>query len=338
MSEDVFRNYIAEQPDAVARMIADAERVPRLDPTRPLVLTGIGSSLHAAQVAASWVETLTQGRVRGTVRDAHDLAVSGALRPEDQVVVVSHRGTKRQPGEVLRRAAQVGATAVAVTGVGARPSADVVLHTVPQERASTHTVSYTAALAVLAQLVAGYVGTDGAALLDALAEAPDSMRDTLDLPLDERVVDALAADGAAPGIIAGTGLDAITAAEAALKVKEGTYLWLEGMHTEFALHGTPAVFRPGMVACLIEPAGPDAGRTRDLEGFLRRLGGRVLHCRPDETADLPHAPCHPLVRPLVVILAFHRLVAEVSQQVASSPVSTHLDAEPWKSAFDGIAL
>jgi glutamine---fructose-6-phosphate transaminase (isomerizing) len=148
-------------------------------------------------------------------------------------------------------------------------------NTIPQEKASTHTISYSTALTVLAQLVAGYVGDAGAPLLEALAEAPSAMRATLEMPLDDAVVETLVAPTATPGIIAGTGLDAITADEVALKIKEGTYLWFEGMHTEVTLHGTPAVFRPGMAAIVIEPGVPDGGRTVDLLNFLDRLGAKA---------------------------------------------------------------
>ena len=339
MSRVQFAEHVMEQPDAVARLVAASGPMPALDAERPLVLTGIGTSLHAAQVAAVWADQLTGGRLRCAAVNSHDLAVSGGVQPQDQVVVISHRGTKRYPNAVLDRAAQVGATTVAVTGNGsADPAADVVLRTVPQERASTHTVSYTSALVVLAHLVARYVGADGDPLLQALAAVPDAMRRTLDLPPAEAAVDALVEADATPGIIAGTGVDAVTAAEAALKVKEGTFRGREGMHTEVALRGTPAVFRPGMVGYLIEPASDDGGRDADLAGFLRALGARVVRCGTDEDAGLRFAPCHPLARPFVTVLPFHQLVSAAATRVGSNPDLTHLEAEPWAGAFASIEL
>jgi len=344
-------------------MIALGHRVPKLDPARPLIFTGIGTSLHAARIAASWVELLTDGKLRAFARDAHDLAMSDAIQPEDQIVVISHRGTKRHPNAVLAQAKEVGAFTVAISGEGVgaaqsqdalatgkaeqnparlqpTPSADVLLTTIPQEKASTHTISYSAALTVLAQLVAGYVGDAGVPLLSALAEAPTAMRATLEMPIADAVVDTLVAPAATPGIISGTGLDATTADEVALKIKEGTYLWFEGMHTEVTLHGTPAVFRPGMAAIVIEPEWADAGRSADLLAFLDLLGARALICGTADDADLRFADCNPLIRPFVVQLPFHKLVAALSERVGSSPDTTHLDTEPWKSAFfdSGIAL
>lgn len=337
MSGTAFAEHVAAQPDVVAQML-EAD-VPALDASRPIVFTGIGTSLHACRVAAAWSRLLSGGRVRAAALDAHDLAVSGAVRAEDQVVVVSHRGTKRYPNEVLARAGEVGATTIAVTGRGAaEPGAGTVVRTCPQERASTHTMSYTASLTVLARMVASALGDDGRALLDALSGVPDAMHATLDLRPSQIAVDALVESAPHAALIAGTGLDAITAQEAALKIKEGTYRWAEGMHTEFALHGTPAVFTASTVAYLIRPAGADGGRHAELRDLLHALGAPVFTCADDAGAELRFAPCHPLTRPLVVVLPFQRLVGAAAAALGADPDLTRMEAEPWASAIRAIEL
>jgi len=70
--------------------------------------------------------------------------------------------------------------------------------------------------------VAGYVGDAGAPLLKALNEAPSAMRATLEMPIDDGVVEALITPAGTPGIIAGAGLDAITADEVAHQTIRGT--------------------------------------------------------------------------------------------------------------------
>ncbi|WP_028647968.1 SIS domain-containing protein [Nocardiopsis sp. CNT312] len=338
MSTLHFDRHVAEQPDTVRRLLTDPE-VPALDPGRPIVFTGIGTSLHAAQIAAGWVEALTHGRVRASAVNAHDLAVTSAVQPTDQVVVISHRGTKRYPNMVLRKASEVGAATVCITGVGqAEPEANLVLRTCPQEKASTHTVSHTAALTVLARLVGALLEDAASELIDALRDVPGQLERALAFRPSAAAVDALVRDEGVPALIAGTGTDAITAQEVALKLKEGTYRWVEGMHTEFALHGTPAVFRPGMSAFLIAPSGEDGGRYEDLSGFLGKLGARVLRCADDDHADLRFARTHPLMRPIVATLPFHLLVSEVAREVGSSPDLTHFEAEAWKAAFSQVTL
>ncbi len=328
-------DQITSQPDAV-RSLLDRPGVPALDPERPLVFSGIGTSLHACRVAAAWVAELSAGAIRPAALDAHELALGLPLTARDQVVVVSHRGTKRFPGAVLDRARAAGATTVAVTGWGApEPAADHTLRTCPDERSATHTVSYLTALATLAQLTAQLVGPEGTRLLAALESVPEALAQTLALPTPIAVAERLA--GREPLLVSGFGLDAITADEAALKLKEGSYRWAEGLPVELALHGPPAAFRPGMGAIVIAPPGDDGGRSATLRALLADLGAEVLTCG-DGGEDLPFAPVDPLVRPLVVIVPLQRLTAELARLAGTNPDAIHRDIEPWASAMGRYAL
>ncbi|MGW0854329.1 SIS domain-containing protein [Streptomyces sp. NPDC002690] len=343
MSSIEFSRHVAQAPSVVAELVGDdgaAGDVPALDPDRPLVLAGIGTSLHACRVAATWIRRLSGGQLRPAALDAHDLALTESLTPRDQVVVVSHRGTKQYPNEVLRKANAVGATTVCVTGRGsALPEATTVLRTCDQERASTHSVSYLASLAVLGRLAAGLLGPERSKeLTTALRATPEAMRRTLDMDLAPRAVDALVRSAPHPVLVAGGGLDAITADEAALKIKEGTYRWTEGLHTEFALHGTPAVFSSSTTGFLIRPTAPDGGRTDALAGYLGALDAPVLISDSDPAADLPFADVPELARPFVTVLPFLRLVAAAAGELGSSPDLTHLEAEPWATAAKAVRL
>jgi glucosamine--fructose-6-phosphate aminotransferase (isomerizing) len=110
-------DQIAAQPEAVARIVS--REMPRLDASRPVVFTGIGTSLHAARVAAAWTWLVSGGRVRATAVDAHHLALCYPLTADDQVVVISHRGYKRYPQAALAKAKAAGATAIAIVGADA---------------------------------------------------------------------------------------------------------------------------------------------------------------------------------------------------------------------------
>src|SRR5438067_1599714 len=59
---------------------------PRLDPARPLLFSGQGSSFHAARVAAAWA-----GYPACAV-EAHDLALRVPIPADAQVVAISHSG------------------------------------------------------------------------------------------------------------------------------------------------------------------------------------------------------------------------------------------------------
>lgn len=126
-------DQIAAQPDAVAEIIS--REMPRLDACRPVVFAGIGTSLHAAQVAAAWTWLVSGGRVRAAAADAHHLALCYPLTADDQVVVISHRGYKRYPGAALDKARAAGATTIAVVGADAPgQNADVTVRTARMRR------------------------------------------------------------------------------------------------------------------------------------------------------------------------------------------------------------
>ena len=328
---------IASQPAAV-RDALDSIETPALDPTRPVIFTGIGTSLHACRIAAQWTAALTDGAVRPHAIEAHEMAGHAPLRGDDQVVVVSHRGSKRFPNAVLERARHAGARTVAVTGAGAHdPDAGAVLRTCAGERAATHTVSYMTALVALGRLVAGLLGEAAARpLTAALAAVPEHLQQAVDAPAPVAASERLASR--APLVVAGFGLDAVTAGEAALKIKEGAYLWAEGMSVETALHGPAAVYHEPAAMVTIAPARDDGGRIGQLQQLGRDLGLPVLTCASEPETDLwfPEAPA--LVQPMLAIVPVQRLVAELARVRDTNPDTIRTDEEPWASAMKRIKL
>jgi glucosamine--fructose-6-phosphate aminotransferase (isomerizing) len=335
MMKFALDTQIASQP-ASLREVLKLRQVPTLDASRPLIFAGIGTSWHACRVAARWLFELSGGQIHPTVLNAHDLALTAPISAQDQVIVVSHRGSKTFPRMALTRARQQGATTVVITSIDApEQDADYVIRTCPGERSSTHTVSYTTALAALAQLVAQIVGAAGSQLSAELERVPDYIEQILAQPAPIELAQRLAT--CEPLLLTGVGRDAITAAEAALKFKEGSYTWAEGMETENALHGPPAVLRAGMGAIVITPAGEDGQRTQMLLHALQTLGVITLTCG-DAHEDLWFPSMHPLVRPLVSIVPLQRMVAELARIKGSNPDNLHRELEPWTTVIDTIVL
>ncbi|RZQ61204.1 SIS domain-containing protein [Amycolatopsis suaedae] len=327
-------SQIAVQADTVAGLLR--QKTPALDPGRPLVFSGIGTSLHAARIAAAWTWLVTGGAVRASAVDAHDLALGYPLGPADQVVVISHRGYKRYPRAVLDVARQAGATTFAVVGADApEQNAEYVLRTCPNETAGTFTVSYLASLTVLARLVATLPGPGADRFGGRLSCVPEILQQTLAQPAPTEVAQECAASE--PLLIVGSDLDAVTAAEGALKLKEGTRLWAEAMSTEFALHGTPAAFRPGMDVLTLTPGTDDGGRMATLRELLAGLGARVWTVGDDDE-PLRFGHIDPWLRPFVAIVPFQRLTAELARVRDTDPDSLHGDVEPWRSLMTGLEL
>lgn len=337
MARFALDDQIAAQPGAVRDLLAGLE-VPPLAPDRPVVLAGQGTSLHACRIAAAWAVWLSDGAVRPHAVEAHHLALHWPLQRGEQVVVVSHRGTKRFPRRCLQRSRRAGAWTLAVTGQGAAEvGADAVVRTCADETSATHTVSYLTALAALARLMEGLGEPERVGPLHAALEAvPDALERALEAPGPAETARRLA--GCAPILVAGHELEAMTAAEAALKLKEGAYIWAEGMSVEEALHGPVAVYGPGCAAILIDPPSDDGGRIADLAGVCRAVGMTTIRCGPSAGADLPVPDVAAPVRPVVTVVALQRLVAELARVRGTNPDTIRTDEEPWAGAMKDLRL
>ena len=291
-----MHDAMREQPDAFADVVARTTYAAgtvagRLAACDRLYLVGIGTSYHAALTGEHLMRTYGGGM---PVYAAHafDFALYGPrLTARDAVITVTHRGTKRYTRDALTRARDAGCPAVVVTGKGPddHAGADAVLHTVAQERSSTHTVSYAGAVAALAVLT-GQIGAarlgrpevDPALLGDAV---PRAIRGALALEAD--IADHARGLASSPRIwLVGGGPGAVAAMEGALKIKETSYATAEGMSAEAMLHGPFQAAEPEDLFILIAQAGPAQGRVADVAAAVREIGARLIVV-DDGTAAIP---------------------------------------------------
>lgn len=275
---DMYRAMRA-QPDAIAQAVERAhaavgETAARIGAASRVLLVGIGTSLHAAQAGQ---RLFRDAGCEAWAVHSFDFALSGpVLHPTDAVIVVSHRGTKQYSGRALQRARDAGACTVVISGEGgaADDAADLVLRTAPQEASSAHTVSYTTAVAVLATLATAVARVTGAPLVteDDFLRGPLTAAVQSALDGEDAIRDLAARHASHRRIwISGGGMDAVTAAEAALKIKETSYSQAEGMQVEAFLHGPfCAVERDDLFVVLASdnPARPRVAQLADLIGAL----------------------------------------------------------------------
>ena len=274
-----------EQPDAfaaVAGRTATAAKTlaPRLAGCDRLYFVGIGTSYHAALTAEYLMRVY--GGMPVYAAHAFDFALYGPpLGPRDGVITISHRGTKRYTRDSLVRAREAGCPTVVVTGNGPedRAAADVMIQTVPQERSSTHTVSYAGAVAALAVLTAEIGVARGA----RPALEPSVFRETVPAALRaalalEPQIAARARDLASGTRIwlVGGGPGAVAAIEGALKIKETSYGTAEGMSAEAMLHGPFQSADPGDLFILIAQSGPAQPRVMDVAAAVEEIGAQLI--------------------------------------------------------------
>jgi glucosamine--fructose-6-phosphate aminotransferase (isomerizing) len=281
MQSALYRT-VQRQPEIISNVLAACapmaeQAAALLRGAKRVILAGTGTSSHAAIVGEHLL------RLAGA--DAYtttnfDLATYPRnLSPEDAVIEISHRGTKRYGKEVIALAQRSGARVIGLTGQGSPMAGlDVLLQTAPSEESSTHSASYTANLAALALIAARLAAQRGLAL-------PEFERDLKELPeyvgnmLEHEdtiwsVADALAARGRL--VLVGAGPNAATAREGALKIKESSYLTAEGFELETLLHGGLQAVETGDIAVVIAAQGPAVSRTWQALDALNLIGARPL--------------------------------------------------------------
>jgi glutamine---fructose-6-phosphate transaminase (isomerizing) len=312
----MMRETMATQPEVLRRMLDDQRGLDsaaeRLAGRRVLVV-GTGTSWHAANQGA-WY--LRMGGVDAWAVPAAD-AAAGHPFPgnDDALLLLSHRGTKLFTSEVLERARAAGIPTVVVSKRG-NPDAD--LETVSEEVSAAFTASHLGALMRVAQL-AELLG----ASLGALDDVPDSVA---------RELEAGPASVKPPRRLlefAGVGINAWTAAEGALKIRETALVATEGLACESILHG-PAVALGADDTLVCLDGGTGSDRLKELADVARAQGTTVNEfARPELGEALS-------VFPLTVIV--QKIAAEGAETLGTNPDSYGRDLPGRDAAWSAIKL
>jgi glutamine---fructose-6-phosphate transaminase (isomerizing) len=232
------REAIAAQPEWLRGVPTD-----RRLPTDSVLLTGCGTSFHAAQTGGEAVQALEL-----------------LLRPReaDLLVAVSHEGGTQLTLEAARA---FDGPVWLVTGKADSPlgelAEEVVVATPEIERSWCHTASYSCAVAALAALRGEAVTW----LADAVAAVLGDPR----LPVSEHE----------RWLVTGAGRDWPTAQEAVLKLREGVHVAAEAHELEQLLHGHLAAVDESVRCFVLEGEGRGAERAREAADALAELGCEV---------------------------------------------------------------
>jgi len=280
-----MHDAIREQPDRIAQWLRTeregAERAADAAASRKrLVLVGIGTSFHAAQVGEHFVRHLTGGRERALAEQSFELVhYPVGLTSEDALIAISHRGWKNYSVQALQAARAAGALTIVVTGhepgVG-MTVADFVIPTCEQEISSAHTKSYTTALVALAALAVRLAERRGllndvAAAHAALKRISELMRRALACESHSREV-AREIAARQRWVFVGAGPNWATAREGALKVQETSYMASESFEIEQFLHGPLAEMDSRAALVALFTGGPGDDRARSLLRAAGELG------------------------------------------------------------------
>lgn len=319
---------IAEIPATSARFLADnAQALARIgaalrarDPAL-LATVARGSSDHAASYLKYAVE-IAAGVPVASLGPSVASVYARPLRLGDAAcIAISQSGASPDILAMMQAARAAGALGIAITNTPEAPLAAAADHTLPLLAGVESSVAATKTLvaSVLAGLALLAAWQDDAGLRAALAALPDTLERALAQDWSALADRLLTANSA---FVLGRGPGHAIAAEMALKLKETCALHAEAYSAAEVLHGPAAIVRGGFPVLAL--AVQDAARDSVLAtvGRLAGQGADVFVTGFDvpgaRRLPLP-APLHPLVDPLVAVVAFYAMVEGLARRRGHDP-------------------
>lgn len=332
----ILREGAAAAKDA-AGLILGAKRI---------VLTGIGTSYHAALVG-SWLLRAAGADARAV--SSYDLAnypENLPLGADDAVIVLAHTGVKRFSGEALARAVAAGATVISVGSQSAEhPGSQLILRTVEREKSAAYTASHLAAMTVLAQVATELGEARGAAgvagFRDGLTALPDQIAGAL---AREQEIEPIAREAIARRVYAaGAGPNEATALELVIKAREAAYGHVDGLAIEQFLHGPMVAFNAGDLAVFVNVPGHSAERVSEIAAVASAMGG-MLWLVGQGAAGAPNATVFTLpvvpevLSPLLAVVPMQMLAYQMAALSGAHPDTFRRDNPVYKDAFGLLKL
>ncbi|MEQ8403777.1 MAG: glutamine--fructose-6-phosphate transaminase (isomerizing) [Oceanicaulis sp.] len=324
---DVIGRTASHYFDAVNRTIRPVDGIDFTRVNR-LLIVGCGTAAFAGQVARYWFGSIS--KLACEVEIASEFRYrEPVFLPGDLALFISQSGETADTLEAMRLCAKAGVPTAALTNTEhstmAR-EADLVLPTlagpeigVASTKAFTCQLTALACLAVLAARQRGHVDPDRETdLAEAILGAPTRVSKALEV---ERVVKSLAPELAEHHTVLylGRGQSFPMALEAALKLKEISYIHAEGYAAGELKHGPIALVEEGVPVIVICPSDAQFDKTRSSIQQVRSRGARVTAITDAKGAQALENDAHrlivvpdadPVLQPLVCavvvqLIAYH---------------------------------
>ncbi len=305
---------MAEQPAVLESQVADPGPTLLLGglvrEASTVVLTGCGSAYFASRIGASWLATLPGIRALAVAASEFDEVVP-FLDSRTLVVAVTQSGETADILEAMRTARAHGTTVATLVNVEHSSAVRIADHVIPIRAGRERSVLATKSMvAMLGRLLAATTGCTAGMRLKAGSNA-DAGQAIANLSCDaqfeqfvERTSRVIAASDHVYVIGKGTGHG--VAQEAALKIKEASYVHAEAFSAGELKHGAIALIESG-TPCLVfgtdaryrVDTGSSAQELRSRGGYTIGVG-QVPGGGVEDVLALPDlGPANPLVHVFV---------------------------------------
>jgi len=288
---------------------------------RHLVVTGCGTSFHAALLGARVLQEALDDRTVVHAVHAYDL-LHGTDVPRDSVVLgVSHSGTTSTTNQALALARRSGAVTRALCGLAGTKMeevAEAVLVTGSvHDHSWANTMSYTTQLAAFARLAESLASEPRDLFPKGLGGLPRLIQRAFACePVVRRLARRIATYDRVTFL--GGGLDEVTALEAALKIRETCSFPASGYHVEQFLHG-PFLSLDRREAIVALRSRQDDERETEILRGIARTGARVTVVGEARGAQIPLPATDRLLRPTVSVIPLQFLAYYVALEKKRNP-------------------
>ncbi len=295
----------------------------QLRSARRLILTGCGTSWHAALVGEYWIEELA--RLPVEVEYASEFRYRNPiLYPDDVVIAISQSGETADTLAAVREAKLRGATVLGIVNVvgssiARETHAGVYIHAGPEIGVAS-TKAFTSQLAVL-MLLALYLGrmrhlsaAEAQTIAYELAQLPEKIRTILSRADSIRDIAHQYAH-AQNFLYLGRGVNFPIALEGALKMKEIAYIHAEGYPAAEMKHGPIALIDENMPVVVIAPRDELYEKVLSNIEEIRARRGRIIAIANEHDTDIAAVVNHvipipetlPLLTPVLSVIPLQLL-------------------------------
>jgi len=301
-----------------------------------IVATGCGTSFHAAQYGARILAVAIGPPARVEAIQAYDLLHGPRVDSKTVVLGVSHSGNTSTTNRAMSRAARAGATVLGICGLADTSLAEIADRTLvigeTQDRSWANTMSYTTQLTAFACLASDLGGPAWRGVGRDLTRLPALLRKALSCePAVRRLSRKVAARKRVTFL--GSGLDEITALEAALKIRETCSLTASGYHIEQFLHG-PFLSLDRGDAIVALRSREDGGRADAILDGLARAGASVTTIGDGHGARIPLPTIHPVLRPIIGVVPLQFLAYYAALERGVNPDIMRSDVARYRPALE----
>lgn len=273
---DFMEKEISEQPEAIERLLHDrlggqGIKLDELHLSREelaaidrVSLIACGTSSHVCQIARTMIESWAKVPTTWAYASEFNYEPEVLVTPNTLCVIVTQSGETADTLAAARRMKALGCHVFAVTNVlgstAAREADGVLYVQAGPEVCVASTKAYTAQLVACALLALVLARANGALDQNSVVRhyhdlclLPDAIREVFRRSWQDKQAAALFRRYPS-SLYLGRGVNATTALEGALKIKEISYLHAEGYPAGEMKHGPIALIEPGFPVVAIVPA------------------------------------------------------------------------------------